>query len=179
MCPSGNGNNRVERHRLWRHCSAYQVILRGNAEGIGHAVEKCEQCGDVHGFGNLVLGPTGIAEFLHVFGCGAIRGIGHEFRVVEQSALRWSQAGVIELALEDCVYCLVGSSLNPQEVSVTVQSIRTPVQVGDVAGNHLFMAAIEMALGEVDGVREVDHLAQEVGASAETLDDAGDLSATR
>ena len=62
---------------------------------------------------------------------------------------------------------------------MAVQSIWTPVQVRDVAGDHLFMASREMAFREMDRVREVDHLAKKVGASAETLDDAGNLSAAR
>ena len=62
---------------------------------------------------------------------------------------------------------------------MAVQSIWTPVQVRDVAGDHLFMAAREMAFGEMDRVREVDHLAKKVGARAETLDDAGNLRAAR
>lgn len=174
-----DGNNRLERHRLWRHCSAYQVILRRNAKRIGDAVEKCKERGNVDRFGNLILRPTRIAEFLHVFGSGAISGIGHELCVIEQGALGRSQAGVIELALKNCVYCLVRSSLNPQEVSVAVQSIRTPVQVRDIAGYHLFMAAIQMTFRKMDGVGEVDHLTQEVRARAETLDDARNLSAAR
>ncbi len=62
---------------------------------------------------------------------------------------------------------------------MAIQSIRTPVQVRDVARDHLFVATIQVAFGKMDGVGEIDHLAQEVGARAETLDDAGYLSAAR
>ena len=60
---------------------------------------------------------------------------------------------------------------------MAVQSIWTSVQVRNVAGDHLFMSPREMAFGEMDRVRKVDHLAKKIGASAETLDDAGNLRA--
>jgi hypothetical protein len=62
---------------------------------------------------------------------------------------------------------------------MAVQSIWTPVQERDIAGDHLFMSPREMAFREMDRVREVNHLAKEVWARAETLDDAGNLRATR
>ena len=58
---------------------------------------------------------------------------------------------------------------------MAVQSIRTSVQVGDVAGEHLLVPAREVPFGEMYGVGELDNLPQEVGPSAKTLDDAGDL----
>ena len=61
---------------------------------------------------------------------------------------------------------------------MAVQSIGTAIEIGDVAGNHLLVAAGEMAFGEVDGVGEFDDLAEEVRAGAKTLDDAGDLFAS-
>jgi hypothetical protein len=58
---------------------------------------------------------------------------------------------------------------------MAVQSIRTSIQVRDVAGDHLFVSASEMPFGEMDGVRKLDHLMQEVWTRAEALEDAGDL----
>lgn len=58
---------------------------------------------------------------------------------------------------------------------MTIQSIRTAVQGRHVAGDHLLMAAREMALGEVNGVRELDNLAQEIGSRSEAFQDAGHL----
>ena len=58
---------------------------------------------------------------------------------------------------------------------MAVQSIWTPIQVGNVAGNHLLLSTRKMAFGEVYGVRELNHLLQEVRSRAETLDDAWDL----
>jgi hypothetical protein len=58
---------------------------------------------------------------------------------------------------------------------MAVQSIWTPIQIRNVAGDHLLMPSREMAFGEVDGIRELDYLLQEIRPCAETLDDAGDL----
>ncbi len=73
------------------------------------------------------------------------------------------------------MYALIGGSLNPQEVSMTVQSIRAPIQIGNVAGDHLFVPPRKMSFGKMNGVGEFNHLSQKIWADAETLDDAGDL----
>jgi hypothetical protein len=57
---------------------------------------------------------------------------------------------------------------------VAVESIGATIEIRDVAGDHLLVAAREMSLGEMDGVGEIDDLAQEVRARAKTLDDARD-----
>jgi hypothetical protein len=84
--------------------------------------------------------------------CGARRVHGHLFHVIEQSAFRGRESGFIELALEYRGNTLVGGSLYTQEVRVRVQSIRAPVEVGDVAGDHFLLAALEMPFGEMDGI---------------------------
>lgn len=58
---------------------------------------------------------------------------------------------------------------------MAVQSIRTAVQIGDVTGDHLLVAAREMAFGKVDGIRKLDDLSQKIGPHAKAFDDAGDL----
>ena len=58
---------------------------------------------------------------------------------------------------------------------MAVQSIWAPVQVGNVAGDHLLMTPREMAFGEMNRIRELNYLLQEIRPCAETLDDAGDL----
>ena len=73
---------------------------------------------------------------------------------------------------------MVRGSLNPQEVGMAVESIGAAIEVRDVAGDHLLVAADEVAFGEVDGVGELDHLAQEIGACSETFDDPRDLFAS-
>ena len=41
-------------------------MLRGNAEGIGHAIEEGKHRDDVDRLGDLVLGPAVAAQFLHI-----------------------------------------------------------------------------------------------------------------
>jgi hypothetical protein len=144
-------------------------VLRRNSEGVSHAVEKSEESCDVNAFGDLVFRPAGIAKFLHILWGGARSVLGDELNVVEQSPLGGRKAGVIELAFENRFHTLIGGSLNTQEVSMAVQSIWTPVQVRDVAGDHLFMASREMAFREMDRVREVDHLAKKAGRAPKHL----------
>ena len=78
--------------------------------------------------------------------------------VVEERAFRQRQAGLIQLAFENRRYALIGGSLNTQEVSMAVESIRTTVQKRYMAGDHFLVAPCQMAFGEMNGVGEVHHL---------------------
>src|SRR5260370_40114315 len=152
-----------------------EIVLGGNAEGVGDAIEEGEQCRDVHGLCNLRFLPARRPEFLNILGGGAVSGMGNEFHVFHEDALRFRKARLVQLALQNRCYALIGCSLNPQEVSMAIQSIRAPVQVGDIARDHFFVPAREVSLGKVNGVGESDYLAQEIRTHAETLDDAGYL----
>jgi len=46
-----------------------------------------------------------------------------------------------------------------------------------MARDHLFVAAGEVAFGEMDGVGKLEHLAQEIGTRAKTFDDSRNLLA--
>src|SRR5271166_691753 len=116
---------------------------------------------------------------LNIVSSGARSGLGDEPGVVHQCALSSGQTRLVELAFQNRRYALVVGSLNPQEVSVAVESIRTAVQVGDIAGDHLLVAALQMSLGKMNSVGEVHHLAEKVGPRAEALDDAGNLRPSR
>ena len=152
-----------------------EVVLGWNAESIRHAVKKCEDRRHVNGLSYLILAPTRIAHLLHVVGGGPAGALGDELDVLEQGFFSVRQSGFVELALENRRNALISGSLNPQEVSVTVQSIRTPVEIGDVTGNHLLVSSGEIALGKVHCVRKFYDLAQEVRARSEALDDSGYL----
>jgi hypothetical protein len=76
----------------------------------------------------------------------------NQFHIFEQRALGGRKARLVKLAFDDCFYTLIGCSLNPQEVGVAVQSIRAPVQIRDIAGDHLFVAARKMPFREMDRV---------------------------
>ena len=110
------------------HFPDHEVILRRYSKRIGDAIEEGEHSNDVDGFRDLVFGPAGGAKFFDIFGGGTIGGFGDELGVVQQNALRLGQARFIELAFENGCDSLIGGSLNPQEVSVAVQSIRAAIE---------------------------------------------------
>jgi hypothetical protein len=112
-----------------------------NTECVCNAIEESEQRCDVYSFGNLSFFPSCKAQLLNIFGGGSVSSLGDQFRIVQQGALGWRKAGFVKLAFDDCCYTLIGCSLDPQEVGMAVHSIRTPVQIRDVAGDHLFVAA--------------------------------------
>jgi hypothetical protein len=103
----------------------------------------------------------------------------NQFHIFQQGALGCRKARFVKLAFDDCFYRLIGCSLNPQEVGMAVQSTRTPVQIRDVASDHLFVAARKMPFGEMDGVSQFDHATQEVRPRSEALDDAGNSLSPR
>jgi hypothetical protein len=164
---------------LRRQLPSHKVVLRRHAEGIGHPIEEGEHGRDVDSLGNLVFVPAGIAQLLHVL-MRRTRGIlCYQLHVVEKCALGRRQSGFLKFAFENRRYALIGSSLSPQEVSVAVESIGAPVQVRDVAGNHLFMSPREMPFREVNRIRELHDLPQKVRSRAEALDDAWHLLPSR
>jgi hypothetical protein len=72
---------------LRRQFPRLQILLRANPEGVGYAVEEGEHSGDIDGFGDLILTPPCVANFLDIFAGGARSGVRHLFYVVEQRAL--------------------------------------------------------------------------------------------
>jgi hypothetical protein len=62
---------------------------------------------------------------------------------------------------------------------MAVQSIRAPVQIRDVAGDHLFVSAGKMPFGEMDGVSHFDDAAQKIRPRSEALDNARNLLSSR
>jgi hypothetical protein len=83
---------------------------------------------------------------------GSVGGVGYQFHIVQQSTLRRGKTRFVRLAFDGCFYALLGCSLDPQEVGMAVQSIRTPVQIRNVAADPLFVAAGKMPFREMDGV---------------------------
>jgi hypothetical protein len=124
---------------LRRHFPRRKVILRRHSKRVRNAIEESEHGGDVNRLGNLIFFPSGVAKFLHVFWRRAIRRLGDLLHIIEQHPLGGSESRFIEFAFDDGLYALIGGSLNPQEVSVAVQSIRALVQIRDVTGNHFLM----------------------------------------
>ena len=129
-----------------------EVVLRSNAEGVCDAIEESKQTRDIYGFGNLFFFPSCGAQLLHILRGGSVSGPCNQFHIDQQDMLRRRKARFVKLAFDDCFYTLIGCSLDPQEVGMAVQSIRTPVQIRNVAGDHLFLAARKMPFREMDRV---------------------------
>jgi hypothetical protein len=102
--------------------------LRRYAKGVRDAIEEGERGNDVNGFRDLIFGPAGVAQLLNVRGGGFVGSLCDEIRVIEQGAFSGCQSRVIEFTFENRRNALIGGSLNTQEVSVAVESIRAPVQ---------------------------------------------------
>jgi hypothetical protein len=165
------GTKRKSRSQFSRR----EVILGGNAERIRHAVEERKHCRDVNRFGNLFLVPACIAQFLNVLVGGLIGCLCYQLNILEQSAFRGRKPSLLELALKNRINALITGSLNTQEVGVAVQSIRAPVEEGDITCDHLLVPPGKMAFREMDCVGELDYLAQKVGPRAKTFYDPGNL----
>jgi hypothetical protein len=161
------------------HLVHFEIALRRNTEGIRHAIEKGKQCGDVYRFGNLGLAPTVLAQDLHVFRGGTIRSLGHLGDIFKQRAVRVVERRLFEVARRERLDCLLFCSLNPQEVSMRIQSIRTAIEPGDPAGDGFLGPAREMPFRKVDGIAEAHDLAQEIRPMAKALENAGHLLAPR
>jgi len=149
--------------------------LRRNPEGIGHAIEKGKQRGDVYRFGNLGLAPTVMAQDFYVFRRGAICRLGHLGDILQQRTMRVVERRLFEVARRQRLDCLFFCSLNPQEVSMRIQSIRTAIEPGDPTGDRFLGPARQVPFRKVDGIAEAYDLAQEIRAMAKTLENAGHL----
>ncbi len=161
------------------HLVHFKIALRGDAEGVGYAVEEGEHCRDVDRFSDLGLSPTALAQKLYIFRGCAIGCLGHLGDVFEQCPVGVVERCVLEVAFDQCLYCFLFCSLNTQEVSMRVESIGTAIQPGDPAGDRLLCPSREMAFREVDRVAEAHHLAQKIWAVAKTFENARHLLASR
>lgn len=106
-----------------------QVVLRRNSKGISHAIKERKHCDHVNSLRDLLFAPSSFAKFVNVF-LRAFRGrMRDHFCVFKERAFRVREFGLIKLALGNRCDRFVRSSLDTQEVSVAVQSIRTTVEV--------------------------------------------------
>jgi hypothetical protein len=86
---------------------------------------------------------------------------------------------LLEVARNQSLDCFLFCSLNPQEVSMRIQSIRTTIQPRDPAGDRFFCSAREVPFRKVHRIAEAHNLAQKVRAMAKALENAGHLLASR
>jgi len=161
------------------HLVHFKITLRGNAEGVCHAVEEGEHRGDVHRFGNLGLTPTMLAHALYIFRGRAIRRLGYLGDIFEQRTVCVVGCSLFEVARNQRLDCFLFCSLNPQEVSMRIQSIRTTIQPGDPARDRFFCPAREVPFRKVHRIAEAHNFAQKIRAMAKALENAGHLLAPR
>jgi hypothetical protein len=109
-----------------------EVVLRRDTEGVGDAIEKGEHRGDVDGFCDLVFCPACVTKFLNILGGRAVGSVGDQLDIVQQSALRRIQPCFVKFAFDDSLYAFILCSLDTQEVGMTIQSIGTTIQIGDI-----------------------------------------------
>jgi hypothetical protein len=62
---------------------------------------------------------------------------------------------------------------------MAIQSIRTPIEERDVAGNHLLVPARQVPFRKMDGVGKFNNLSQKIRPRAKAFDDAGHLLSSR
>ena len=43
-----------------------EIVLRGHAESIGDAIEKCEQSRNINCLGDLIFAPVGFPQLLNI-----------------------------------------------------------------------------------------------------------------
>jgi len=78
--------------------------------------------------------------------------LSNQFCIFEQRLLSNRKVCLIEFTLGNGFDRLIGCSLNPQEVGVTIDSIGTTVQRGNISSEHLLVTPREMALREVNSI---------------------------
>jgi hypothetical protein len=156
-----------------------EIPLRRNTEGVRHPVKEGEHGCDINRLGDLRIRPTVLAQDLHLFRGRAIGCLGHSGDIFKQRPVCGVEARVLKIALNQRLDCLFFCSLNPQEVRVRIQSIRTSIQKGDPACDRFFRPARKMSLGKVDPIAEAHDFAKEIGAMAEAFEDAWHLLASR
>ena len=161
------------------HLVHLEIALRRNSKGIRHAIEKGKHRDDVYRFGDLGLSPAMMAQDLNVFRRGAIRRLGHLSHVFQQRTMRVVERRLFEVARSQRLDCLLFCSLNPQEVCMRIQSIRTAVEPGDPAGDRFLGPARQVPFRKVDGIAEAYDLAQEIRAMAKALKNSRHLLTPR
>jgi hypothetical protein len=171
--------NRFDYFRSRGHLVHLEIALRRNAEGVGYAVEEGKHRRDVNRLRNLRLTPTMVAQDLYVLRRCAVSCFRHFGHILKQRAVCVVQRSLFEVARNQRLDCLLFCSLNPQEVSMRIQSIGTLIEPGDPAGDCFFCPASKVPFRKVDRIAEAHDLAQEIGTMAKALENAGHLLAAR
>jgi len=120
-----------------------------------------------------------LAQDLHIFRGSTIRRLGHLGDIFEQRAMCIIEPRPLEVARDQRLNRFLFRSLNPQEVSMRIQSIRTAIQPGNPARDRFFRLARQVPFRKVDRIAEAHNLAQKVRAMAKALENPGHLLPAR
>jgi|ERR1700678_289579 len=167
------------RPRSLGHLVHFEIALGRNSESVRDPVEESKHGRDVDRFGNLRICPAVITQDLYVLRHGTVSRLSHFGDVLEQYSVWVVQPGLFEVSRDQCLHRLFFCSLNPQEVSVRVQSIGTAIEPGDPAGDGFFGPPAEVPFRKMDRVAEAHDIAQEIRAMAEAFENARHLLAAR
>ena len=122
-----SGTGSASRFDLRSQLASRHVVLRSNTKRVSDTIEESEQPCDVNGLCDLIFLPTRIAQLLHIFRSRTVGCLCNQLDIIKQNALRRCQARFVELTLQNRCNTFIGRSLNTQEVSMAVQSIRAAV----------------------------------------------------
>ena len=165
--------------RLLGHPVHFEIALRENSESVRHPVEEGKHRRDVDRFGNLRISPAVLTQELYILRRGTVSRLSHLGDVLEQYPVCVVQPGVFEISRDQRLYCFLFCSLNTQEVSMRVQSIRTMIKPGDPACDRFFCPAGKVPFRKMHGIAEAHDVAQEVRAMAEAFQNTGHLLTAR
>jgi len=163
------------RDKSRRELSGRKIVLRRYSECVGHAIEERKQRDHVNRFRDLLFAPARVSQPLDVFCRGTGGRMGNQLRVVEQHPFSGGQIGLIERTFHDGFDGFVRCSLNTQEVSVAVESIRTSIQIRDITCQHLLVAARQVSFRKMQRIGKLDELSKKIRSGAKTFEDAGNL----
>jgi hypothetical protein len=135
---------------------------RLDAERVRKAYEKAEQSRHIRRLGDLLVGPTHVAQALDLLvgdAVGRARDRAGEF---QQETLARRQSGGVEVTVAERLrHRLELFALQLQEPRVGAESIPAAVDRGDVGGDHLVLRAGQRTVremytrGGVDGGQEI------------------------
>ena len=120
-----------------------------------------------------------ITQDLYILRRCAVSRLCHFGDILKQYAVCVVQPSLFEVSRDQRLDRLLFCSLNPQEVSMRVQSIGTAIEPGDPARDRFFCLPSKVPFRKVDRIAEAHDLTQEIRTMAKALENAGHLLTAR
>jgi len=135
-----------------------------DVEGIGKAHEEVEERAVVNGFGDLGVGPAGLAKPLDLIVGNAIRVPRERLDEFQEQSMFRRQVGGVEIPVAQSRRRFrVLLSLQLQEPGMAAESVVAAVERRDVGCDHFVLSSAERPVREVQPARLIDGT-QEVGS---------------